>query len=169
MKKARMDLQQSASSTHVSDTEEPIPVEDEPNIHVHQPCTPKSPEVCIVIYQNEMCHTNQQKKDQEIDELKKLVEKLNNDQGTPKARFQRRKKRFFSWKSLNNDKKVKTFTGIPSKAALDAIYKLLETKASKLTYWHGILVTSQQKGGNLSHHLKHLDNQDLCHLKMNLF
>lgn len=32
---------------------------------------------------------------------------------------------------------MKTFTGIPSKAALDAIYKLLEIKASQITYWHG--------------------------------
>lgn len=135
-KKSRMDIQQNASHCH-SDTEDPIHAEDEhsipsPNIVL------QSPETDNFSCQNEACQNST--KDKEIDELRKSNEKLKQDLThlrKLKATSQKKQNKQFTWKSLKSDKKLKTFTGIPNKAAFNALYKLIEKKVPKITYWHG--------------------------------
>ena len=56
----------------------------------------------------------------------------------------------FSAKLLNTDKKIKTFLGLPNKAAFEVLFKLLKKKAPKIKYWQGPKKYSSQNSRNFS-------------------
>ena len=81
-----------------------------------------------VLCKNEECLNIVSAKDKELERLRKLVEK---------ERREAALWRIFSAKVLNTDKKVKTYLGVPSKAAFEVLFKLLSKKAPKIKYWQG--------------------------------
>ena len=86
---------------------------------------------------NEECLNIVSAKDKEIERLRKLVEKERREAALWRKKFVKKEAPAFSAKVLNTDKKVKTFLGVPSKAAFEVLFKLLSKKAPKIKYWQG--------------------------------
>ena len=84
------------------------------------------------------CHRNDKNvniisaKENEIHFLKKLVEKERREVSFWRKKFVNKQPPAFSAKLLNTDKKIKTFLGLPNKAAFEVLFKLLEKKAPKI-------------------------------------
>ena len=77
---------------------------------------------------NEECLNIVSAKDKEIERLRKLVEKERREAALWRKKFVKKEASAFSAKVLNTDKKVKTFLGVPSKAAFEVLFKLLSKK-----------------------------------------
>ena len=102
------------------------------------------------------CHRNDKNvniisaKENEIHFLKKLVEKERREVAFWRKKFVNKQPPAFSAKLLNTDKKIKTFLGLPNKAAFEVLFKLLEKKAPKIKYWQGPKKYSSQNRRNFS-------------------
>jgi hypothetical protein len=88
---------------------------------------------------NETCKDTNCAKDKEIEELRQQNKRLKEclQVKNNQAKQLKSKRNEFTWRSLNTDKKIKTFTGIPNKSAFNFLYKKIEKTVPKLTYWHG--------------------------------
>ena len=65
-------------------------------------------------------------KDKEIHELRQQNKRLKEDLKNNKAQQLNNKRNDFTWQSLNTDKKMKTFTGVPNKCTFNYLYKKLK-------------------------------------------
>ena len=87
------------------------------------------------------CHRNDKNvniisaKENEIQSLKKLVEKETREVAFWRKKFVNKQPPAFSAKLLNTDKKIRTFLGLPNEAAFQVLFKLLEKKAPKIKHW----------------------------------
>ena len=91
-------------------------------------------------------------KENEIQSLKKLVEKERREVAFWRKKFVNKQPPAFiySAKLLNTDKKIKTFLGLPNKAAFEVLFKLLQKEAPKIKYWQGPKKYSSQNRRNFS-------------------
>lgn len=66
--------------------------------------------------------------------LRRSVEYLQSDVKRWKRKFAKQVDKSFSFKALKSDKKIKHFPGIPSKAAFNALFRMIKGKVPKLKY-----------------------------------
>ena len=74
-------------------------------------------------------------KNKEINELRQQNKRLK-DLLKKKNEQVKNRRHDFTWRSLNTDKKLKPFTGVPNKSAFNYLFKNIEKVIPKLTYWH---------------------------------
>ena len=121
------------------------------------------------------CHRNDKNvniisaKENEIHFLKKLVEKERREVSFWRKKFVNKQPPAFSAKLLNTDKKIKTFLGLPNKAAFEVLFKLLEKKAPKIKTGKVQKSILHKIAGIFQAHQTSPDLGGYCLSKMNLY